>query len=74
MEALKRIKSNTVEKRLRKANGDPNFNITFYILSATGDHAGVSMYGGKGIDYAVCTEQGAKTVPCEALLPGTATD
>jgi len=74
MEALKRIKANTVEKRLRKANGDPNFNITFYVLSAAGEHAGVSMYGGKGIDYAVCTEQGAKTVPCEALLPGTATD
>ena len=47
MEALKRIKANTVEKRLRKANGDPNFNINFYVLSASGEYAGVSMYGGK---------------------------
>ena len=31
MEALKRIKANTVEKRLRKPNGDPNFNINFYV-------------------------------------------
>jgi N4-(beta-N-acetylglucosaminyl)-L-asparaginase len=74
LEALKRIKANTVEKRLRKANGDPNFNITFYVLSASGEHAGVSMYGGKDINYAVCTEQGAKSVPCEPLLQGTATD
>jgi N4-(beta-N-acetylglucosaminyl)-L-asparaginase len=74
MEALKRIKANTVEKRLRKANGDPNFNISFYVLSKSGDHAGVSMYGGRGIDYAVCTEQGAKTLPMEPLLQGTATD
>ena len=47
LDALKRIKANTVEKRLRKPNGDPNFNITFYVLSATGEYAGVSMYGGK---------------------------
>jgi N4-(beta-N-acetylglucosaminyl)-L-asparaginase len=74
LEALKRIKVNTVEKRLRKPNGDPNFNITFYVLSATGEHAGVAMYGGKDMNYAVCTEQGAKSVPCEPLLAGTATD
>jgi N4-(beta-N-acetylglucosaminyl)-L-asparaginase len=73
MDALKRIKANTVEKRLRKANGDPNFNISFYVLSKTGEHAGVSMYAGRGIDYAVCTEQGAKTLPMEPLLQGTAT-
>jgi N4-(beta-N-acetylglucosaminyl)-L-asparaginase len=72
MDALKRIKGNTIEKRLRKANGDPNFNISFYALSARGEHAGVSMYGGRGIDYAVCTEQGAKTLPMDALLQGTA--
>jgi N4-(beta-N-acetylglucosaminyl)-L-asparaginase len=72
MDALKRIKANTAEKRLRKANGDPNFNISFYVLSKNGEHAGVSMYAGRGIDYAVCTEQGAKTLPMEPLLQGTA--
>jgi len=74
IEALKRIKSNTVEKRLLKPNGDPNFNITFYGLSKSGDYAAVSMYGGKDLSYAVCTEQGAKTILCEPLLQGTATD
>jgi N4-(beta-N-acetylglucosaminyl)-L-asparaginase len=74
IDGLKRIKANTVEKRLLKANGDPNFNITFYALSKTGEYAAVSMYAGKDISYAVCTEQGAKTVPCEPFLPGNATD
>jgi len=74
LDALKRIKANTVEKRLQKDNGDPNFNINFYILSASGEYAGVSMYGGRNVNYAVCTEQGAKTLPCEPLLQGTATD
>src|SRR5213593_18356 len=30
LEGLKRIKANTIEKRLLKENGDPNFNIKFY--------------------------------------------
>jgi N4-(beta-N-acetylglucosaminyl)-L-asparaginase len=74
LDALKRIKANTVEKRLRKANGDPNFNISFYILSASGEYAGVSMYAGKNVNYAVCTEQGPKTLPMEPLLQGSATE
>jgi N4-(beta-N-acetylglucosaminyl)-L-asparaginase len=78
MDALKRIKANTVEKRLVKANGDPSFNINFYVLSATGEHAGVAMYAGprvgQPVRYAVCTESGPKTLPCEPLLPGTPTD
>jgi N4-(beta-N-acetylglucosaminyl)-L-asparaginase len=75
MEGLKRIRANTVEKRLRKANGDPNFNINFYVLNAQGDYAGVSMYDEKSnVNYAVCTEAGAKSLPCEPLLSGTATE
>jgi N4-(beta-N-acetylglucosaminyl)-L-asparaginase len=73
MEGLKRIKANTVEKRLLKANGDPNFNINFYMLNTRGEHAGVSMYDEKSnVNYAVCNEQGAKALPCEPLLRGTA--
>jgi N4-(beta-N-acetylglucosaminyl)-L-asparaginase len=75
MEGLKRIKANTVEKRLRKANGDPNFNINFYVLNTQGEYAGVSMYDEKGnVNYAVCTEEGARALPCEPLLKGTATE
>ena len=74
MEALRRIKANTVEKRLLNREGQPNFNVKFYIVNAKGEYAGVSMYGGKDQTYAVCTEQGAQTVPTEPLLNGTATD
>jgi len=34
MEALKRIRANTIEKRLRNKNGDPNFNVNFYVVNA----------------------------------------
>jgi len=42
--ALKRIAANTVEKRLRTENGQPNFDLNFYILHRKGEYAGVSMY------------------------------
>jgi N4-(beta-N-acetylglucosaminyl)-L-asparaginase len=71
MEALKRIKANTVEKRLLKPNGEPNFNISFYVLSATGEYAGVTMYSDKDTKYAVCTENGGTKIPMEPLLAGS---
>jgi N4-(beta-N-acetylglucosaminyl)-L-asparaginase len=55
MEALRRIRDNTVEPRLLDDRGRPNFNVTFYILNARGDYAGVSLKPNK---YAVCTENG----------------
>ena len=42
MEALRRIKANTIEKRLLNSRGEPNFNINFYILNAKGEYAGVT--------------------------------
>jgi N4-(beta-N-acetylglucosaminyl)-L-asparaginase len=71
MEALRRIQKNTVEKRLLNARGLPNFGINFYIVNRKGEYAGVSMYQAS---YAVCTENGPQTVPCEPLLPGRASD
>jgi N4-(beta-N-acetylglucosaminyl)-L-asparaginase len=71
MEALKRIKANTVEKRLLKADGNPNFGINFYILNAKGETAGVSMYESR---YAMCNEHGPQTLNTEPLLPGKAND
>ncbi|HYP29686.1 MAG TPA: N(4)-(beta-N-acetylglucosaminyl)-L-asparaginase [Blastocatellia bacterium] len=68
MDALKRIRANTVEKRLLNKRGTPNFGINFYVLNARGEHAGVSMY--EGANYSFCNASGAQTVPCEALLPG----
>ncbi len=72
MEGLKRIKANTIEKRLLKPNGDPNFGITFYILNAKGEHAGVAMYADEDSRYAICTENGPELVPLEPLLEGSA--
>jgi N4-(beta-N-acetylglucosaminyl)-L-asparaginase len=67
MEALRRIKANTVEKRLLNREGNPAFGINFYVLNARGEHAGVTMY--EGAKYAVCTDAGPQTLDCEPLLP-----
>jgi len=67
MEVLKRIKSNTIEKRLLNSRGEPNFGINFYILNAKGEYAGVSMYQAK---YAMCNDSGPQTLNTEPLLPG----
>jgi len=69
LDGLRRIQSNTVEKRLLNARGLPNFGISFYVLDKQGRHAGVSMYpGGK---YAVCDANGGREVAMDALLDGT---
>ena len=83
LDACRRIKANTIEKRLLNNKGNPNFNINFYALNAKGEYAGVSMYPaylqestGEVIrtTYAVCTEKGPETLPCEPLLQGKPED
>jgi N4-(beta-N-acetylglucosaminyl)-L-asparaginase len=80
LDACRRIKANTIEKRLLNSRGNPNFNINFYALNAKGQYAGVSMYrelGGVSMypaSYAVCTEKGPETIPCEPLLDGKPED
>jgi N4-(beta-N-acetylglucosaminyl)-L-asparaginase len=70
VDALKRIQRNTIEKRLLNEKGEPNFDINFYILSAAGEHAGVAMFAGNDVHYAVCTENGPQLVACEGLFQG----
>jgi N4-(beta-N-acetylglucosaminyl)-L-asparaginase len=70
MEALKRIRAATVERRLLNSRGEPNFNVTFYVLSAKGEHASVALYAQPNATYAVCSENGAENRPIEPLLPG----
>ena len=70
LEALGRVQANTVEKRLLNSRGAPNFNLTFYVLNAQGQHAGVALYGAG--QYAVCTEKGPELRAIEPLLPGAA--
>ena len=68
---LQRIKDNTIEVRLLKANGDPAFNIRFFALNARGEYAGVSMYAAGETVYGVCTENGAELAALEPLLDGS---
>lgn len=71
IDALRRVKANTIEKRLLNSRGNPNFGLNFYVLKATGETAGVSMYEST---YAVCTENGPQTLATEALLAGKPED
>ncbi|MDQ6860620.1 MAG: isoaspartyl peptidase/L-asparaginase, partial [Verrucomicrobiota bacterium] len=71
MDACKRIASNTVEKRLLNSRGQPNFNVNFYVLNAKGEYAGVALYQSQ---FAVCTEDGPKTLPTEPLFQGKPED
>jgi len=71
LDALRRVKSNTIEKRLLNTQGNPSFGLNFYILNAKGEYAGVSMYPAR---YAVCTEKGPETLDTEPLLQGKPTD
>jgi N4-(beta-N-acetylglucosaminyl)-L-asparaginase len=74
MEALRRIRANTVEGRLLNSRGLPNFNVRFFALDKTGRHAGVAMYASEEGVYAVCTENGSEALPLEGLLEGSPTD
>jgi len=69
--ALRRVAKNTIEKRLLNEQGQPNFGLNFYVLSAKGEYAGVSMFPSK---YAVCTEAGPQTLDTEPLYQGKATE
>jgi N4-(beta-N-acetylglucosaminyl)-L-asparaginase len=71
MTALKRVAKNTIETRLLNSKGQPNFGLSFYILNAKGEFAGVAMYEGT---YAVCTEDGPQTLPVEPVFQGRPTD
>ena len=75
MEALKRIKANTIP-RLLNQRGEPSFNINFYILNRKGEYAGVAMYSPERnrARFAVCDEKGGRLEMSEPLLPGNPTD
>jgi N4-(beta-N-acetylglucosaminyl)-L-asparaginase len=71
LDALRRVRANTVERRLLNSRGNPNFGLNFYILNTRGESAGVSMYSST---FAICTENGAQTLETEPLLEGSAVD
>ncbi len=74
MAALKRVVANTIERRLLNSAGKPNFNVSYYSLNAKGEYAGVSLYekpGKEPAKFALCGEDGPKTVRAEAMFAGT---
>ena len=71
IDALKRLVTNNVEKRLRNSRGQPNWYINYYILNKKGEYAGVSLYPAR---FAVCDDKGSRLEDCAVLLTGSATD
>ena len=71
LDALRRVQSTTIEKRLLNSKGRPNFGLNFYIVDAKSQYAGVSMYAAQ---YAVCTDHGPQTLATEPLLDGKTND
>jgi N4-(beta-N-acetylglucosaminyl)-L-asparaginase len=74
LEGLRRIRANTIERRLLNSRGLPNFNIRFFALNKQGEYAGVSLYAAGETGYAVCTGNGSALVPLEPLLEGDPAD
>src|SRR5690606_38877193 len=64
MEVLRRV-AKTTEPRLRNENGQPDFNLKFYLLAKDGRHAGVSMWGPS--KFAVTDKQGTRLEDCKFL-------
>jgi hypothetical protein len=65
MEALRRIRDNTIEPRLLDEQGRPKFNVSFYIVNASGEYAGVSLKPNK---FAVCTDDGPAVLDTTPLF------
>jgi N4-(beta-N-acetylglucosaminyl)-L-asparaginase len=64
--ALKRVASNTVEKRHLNEKGQPNFGLEFYAIDKNGVHGGAALTpGGR---YAVCDARGPRFENCASLF------
>ena len=67
----KRIRRNTDrEAAAERRTASRTSTSTSTCLNARGEYAGVSMYGGRELTYSYCDENGARTIPLEALLQG----
>jgi N4-(beta-N-acetylglucosaminyl)-L-asparaginase len=69
LEALRRVRANTVDTRLRNAHGEPKFNVKFYVSNVRGDYAGVALYEDPEATFAVCDANGARLEAMAGLLP-----
>lgn len=67
LEACRRIAANTRVRRLRDADGRPDFDVKFYALSREGAFGGASLYAGGRM--VVAGEGGVRPVPMASLYP-----
>ena len=72
LEACRRVKANTIDKRFMNSRGLPNFGLNFYVINKRGEYAGVALYG--TAPFAVCDAKGPRLEKCEPLLPGGPND
>lgn len=68
IDALRRVRAMTTDKRLINSRGTPRFGLTYYVLSKAGDVAGVSFYAGG--TFVVRDEHGTRTIDVDNLFPG----
>lgn len=54
LEALRRIVAFTVEPRLQREDGRPNFNVNYYAVNKNGEHGGAAIWS--GARFALCVE------------------
>jgi N4-(beta-N-acetylglucosaminyl)-L-asparaginase len=74
VDALRRIRGNTVDARLLNERGLPNFNVRFFALNKQGEWAGVALYASGEAKFAVCDENGAREADFEPLMEGGPAD
>ncbi len=68
VDALRRVRDLTTDKRLINTRGTPRFGLTFYVLSKSGEVAGMSFYSGGS--FVVHDENGTRTIEVDHLFPG----
>ena len=68
MAVLERIRSNTVEGRLLREDGTPDFDVRFFLVNKAGEYAGVALRGTGETHFGVCDENGVREEPLEGLL------
>lgn len=69
LEALRRV-ADTCEKRLRRADGKPDFNLAFYAINKDGEYGSSILYAEyRNAAFAVCDAQGARHESAAVLFP-----
>ena len=75
--ALERVRARPRPPHLSRPNGEPKFNLQFYVLNLEGDFAGVSLYGdyrGSIATLAIGDPTGLEPLRCDALLESVPRD